>query len=160
MKRILIFIILFSALFAGQIKMTETCQVRDSSDWRTSKQVGVIEKGTIIEYTDTFGDWAECDVIKGDSKENTSDHIGKKGFFWTQEIGSLKEGKTFIKNEGLTLRSSPEKVPDKTPADTSDDSNFIAKVKAGSAIYVKKLVVTWYEIGPNRWVSFTYAEEQ
>ena len=152
MKKILL-TILFLVSFAvagNQIKMTEACQIRNTSDWRTSTNVGVIQSNETTTVLETYGDWVQVEVVSG------SDHAGKTGYMWSKRVGDSNVGTSVVIIEGCTLRSSPEKVSDNTPADTADDTNFVAKVRKGAVLKIIKVVPTWYRIGPNKWVSAKY----
>lgn len=144
MKKTLMFVCMLAvSLIAEKIAITEACQIRDGERWRESKKIGVAMEGTMHDVLDTFGDWYEVEVIEG------SDHVGKKGYMWEARIDRAN-GNILV--EGLTLRKTPERPRDNTPADTGDDVNFIAKVKAGAKVKIIRVIPTWYKIAAG-WVS-------
>lgn len=142
-KLIMLSLIIFLFSWADRIKIASDCNVRSSSDINTSEVKGQALKGNVYEILDTFGDYYEIKVVEGESKKYTSDHVGKDGFMWSKRIDPDKE---MITIEGCTLRSSPDKPRDKTPENSGDDSNFVAKVKKNAKIKIIRLMITFYKI--------------
>ena len=157
LKSIIALIIMIASLWSAQIKIVTACQIRNSSDWRTSEKVGVAQEGETFEVLATYGDWVEVEVVKGKDKASTSDHVGKTGYMWAKRVSQILIGKATVIVEGVCLRSSPEREDNGTPEDPDDDPNLVAKVKKGAAIIIKSVVPTWYKI-KGGWVSASCVE--
>ncbi len=144
-KSILSLIILFAVSFAvDTVTFTRAANVRvgtiDVDGHKIlipqkSKLIDkVIPKGETRKVLAVYADWYEIKIISG------SDHAGKTGCMWSHRIN---EDKGEIVIEGCTLRSTPDKPRDNTPADTSDDPNFKAKVRKGAKVEILRKFVTW-----------------
>ena len=145
-KLIIILAIIFSMTMAmevksrqGEITLKHSVNLRAEPNPR-STIVGSIEKGKVLKYTDVLG-YAFLNVVKGDSRKTTSDHVGKKGYMWTVCVGEEQ-----VINHGCTLRKTPALINNGTPDDTADDPNFIAKVKVNAAIDVIKYEAFWFHV--------------
>ena len=139
----LILIIMFLFCWSEKIEIVSDCNVRDTSDRHTSEVKGQAIKGSVYEVMDTYADWINIKVVKGKDKKSTSDHVGKEGWMWARRINVEKE---IVIIEGCTLRSSPEMNNNRTPEDSADDDNFIAKVKRQAKISIQNIKIVWYKI--------------
>ncbi len=139
-KLILISMIMIMVLFSKTITIKVDANIRADHSAK-SEVIGSIKAGRTIEVLSSFADYVYLDVVSG------SDHAGKTGWMWSERVDN---GKVII--EGCTLRSSPEKKYDNTQNDTSDDHNFIAKVRKGANVKVIKSNIIWYKI-EDGWVS-------
>ncbi len=146
LKLILIFTISLVASFAETINIKKGVNIRENPSIKSSV-IGIIRGGDVYQVLESYSDYIYIEVIKGEDKKHTSDHLGKKGWMWSERI---KDGYVIIK--GCTLRSSPEKIADDTPNDTSDDHNFVAKVKKNAKIKVIKKNIIWFRIDEG-WIS-------
>ena len=143
MKKLLLSIIIMSTfIFSKTLTINENICIYSEAS-RKSKIAGYAKAGDVFEILDTVTRYYEIDVIKGDTKKNTSDHAGKDGFMWSDRVDAAT-GMVII--EGCTLRSSPKLLNNGTPDDTADDPNFVAKVKKGAKIRIKKNFDYWYKI--------------
>lgn len=151
-KFIILFVLVSASLMAKTIEIkSDGAVVYDSEKWREAKKIGSVAKGTKHQVVAEYGDWVKVEVVSG------SMHAGKTGYFCAfEEFVDLKT--CVVVNKGLTLRSSPRRNDNGTPADTADDDNFIAKVAGGAKFKVIGLVVTRYKI-ENGWVTATHAAE-
>ena len=151
-KSMLIIITIASFIFGKTITTTSGLNVREKPSAK-SDVISTVEKGTTLDVIEEYAAYIKVDVLGG------TIHKGKTGWMWSERIDE-KKGKVII--EGTTLRSSPEKIADSTPADTSDDHNFLAKVRVGADVKVIEKKIIWVMIetydGKVGWISAAYCE--
>ena len=142
-KLITLFIIVFTFSFAQSVTAKCDVNLREKPSAKSSR-IGYMIKGEELTIKDSYAAYIKIEVV-GESK-----HIGKTGYMYVKYVGD-----GVVTGKGCTLRSSPEKIADDTPDDTSDDHNFLAHVRAGAKIKVISKEIIYYET-PRGWVSAAY----
>lgn len=141
---------LTSNIFAQKLQTTDSCQVRDSEFWRTSKKISITQTNQVFTITDTYGDWYYVEVV------GNSDHIGKKGFVWVERLD--RQNQTIIP-VGVCLRSSAEVI--RVESEPPYKKNLVAMLRGGTQVKIINVVPTWYKIegdGITGWVSAKFVK--
>ena len=123
MKKLIIFLMVaFCFLMAETITTKDWANVRNSSDYKTSKVVDKIPAGN-YDVISTYGDWTKIEVISG------SKYAGSIGWIYTPCI----DGTKIIR--GCVIRKTSGK-----------DGEKIGSIKEGAEIKIIDCKITWYEI--------------
>ncbi len=143
MKKImfmLLGILIACSLWAETIVITETCQIRDTENYKTSKQIGVAIKDEEFQTLGKFGDYYYVSVIDSKSLKVYN------GWAWQGYMEINFDDNTFrVTGQGGRLVKEPKK-----------ESETIVCINAGSVGEIIKEKITWYKIyrqGIIGWVS-------
>jgi len=142
MKKLLLMplvILMAISVYAETIIITETCQIRDSENYKTSKKIGVALKDEVFQTTGKFGDWYKVDIL--DIKTS----LKYQGWIW-QGIIAIDKDSIVVLGQGATLRSEPS-------TKTGEVVAYIFPNSTGKIIQEK---ITWYKINRQEvigWVS-------
>ena len=135
MKKIFLMFLMLAFVFCLAIPaqsesliIKTSCQIRDTSDFKTSTQIGVALEKESFEILDRFGDYYFVSVYDIGQKSVF------KGWMWQgkMEINGLKFE---VIDQGVSLRSSPAK-----------DYKVIVNVLPGSSGQILNAKYTWFKI--------------
>ena len=149
MKYFLVIIMFFIMTYAVEVVIGgKGCNVREAPITTTGEQpkvVGTVKAGKVFTVLETHSDYYTVEVIKGEDKASTSDHVGKKGFMWAARV-EREGGIGYIITEAVCLRATPKCEQNGTPLNPRDDPNYIASVKKGAKVRIIEVNVTWFKI--------------
>lgn len=147
MKRVMIAFALLAATMAmgAQVKVIEGVQLKDSSDYATSKQVEVngvgqaFPVGTVLDVIGTYGDYVHV------TNASCWDGSVASGWVWVKLVADGK-----ITGQGADIVDKP--------CSKRKGSVSIGKtIKAGTAVTVDRTEVTWYNVTKGSLTGWVYA---
>ena len=126
-----IMVVLATVLFAGKkIQTLSDLQVKDGSDYKTSKQVGVVSNGSILEYNEWYADYIQCKVLDGAN-------AGKDGWFYLPYLARTTNGMYVVTHNGGMA----------SVKDSRDNRKVVLfTVKQGVNLQLLATDITWVKI--------------
>lgn len=140
-------------ILAKTIIIIGSCEIRNSSDWKTSKKIGVANQGEKFDVLGEDGDYAlvqfgeETGPVYNLKGEKIND--GCVGYLWTKGV-EISDNKIVVLKKDLFINYRPNKK-----------SMILGVARAGSWGWFIKLKTTWYKInksGKYGWVSNSYVK--